>query len=186
MDEIASLTPSFAGISHARLDSAEVAGNGLQWPCPSADHPGTPILHTGKFSRGLGLFNPFDYTPSAELPGEEYPVILMTGRVLYQYNACAMTDKTPELNEISGKSFIEINTEDAAKFGISDGDRVKVASRRGEIETTAVVSEKTSPGECWMPFHFQDGNSNWLTNAALDGIAKAPEYKVCAVSIKPL
>ncbi len=185
-DEIASLTPSFAGISHARLDSAEVAGNGLQWPCPSADHPGTPILHTGKFSRGLGLFNPFEYTPSAELPDEEYPVILMTGRVLYQYNACAMTDKTPELNEISGKSFIEINTEDAAKFGISDGARVKVASRRGEIETTAVVSEKTSPGECWMPFHFQDGNSNWLTNAALDGIAKAPEYKVCAVSIKPL
>jgi len=186
MDEIASVTPSFAGISHARLDSAEVAGNGLQWPCPSKDHPGTPILHVGKFSRGLGTFYPAEYKPSAELPDIEYPLIMMTGRVLYQYNACAMTGREEGLNELSGSSFIEINTKDAQKSGIADGERIRVSSRRSAIFTTARVSDKTSAGECWMPFHFLDGNANWLTNAALDSIAKAPEYKVCAVRVDKL
>ena len=91
MDEIASVTPSFAGISHERLDSEEVNGQGLQWPCTSKDHPGTPIMHVGKFARGLGYFRPAAYTPSMELPDEEYPLIMMTGRILYHYNACAMT-----------------------------------------------------------------------------------------------
>ena len=184
MDEIASLTPSFAGISHARLDSEELYDKGLQWPCTAPDHPGTPIMHTEKFTRGLGKLQGIEYKPSAELTDEEYPLILMTGRVLYQYNACAMTDKTPGLNEKSGHSFIEINSEDAAKLGIKNGDRVKVSSRRGEIESEAHVSGKTSPGETWMPFHFQDGNANWLTNAALDTIAAAPEYKVCAIKVQ--
>lgn len=184
MDEIASVTPSFGGISHARLDSAELGGQGLQWPCPTPDHPGTPILHVGKFSRGLGYFYPAEYIPSAELPDEEYPTILMTGRVLYHYNACAMTDKTPGLVKISGSSFIEVNDRDAAELGIADGDRVKVSSRRGQVVTTARVSPKTSPGECWMPFHFRDAYANILTNAALDKIARAPEYKVCAVRIE--
>jgi formate dehydrogenase major subunit len=184
MDEIASLTPSFAGISHARLDSEEVAGQGLQWPCTAPDHPGTPIMHVGKFTRGLGKLQGIEYIPSAELTDDEYPLILMTGRILYHYNACAMTDKTPGLNELAGHSFIEINTADAAELGISDGDRVKVSSRRGEIESEARVSDKTHPGETWMPFHFQDGNANWLTNAALDTIAAAPEYKVCAIKVR--
>lgn len=184
MDEIASLTPSFAGISHARLDSAEVGGRGLQWPCPAPDHPGTPILHVGKFTRGRGLFYPAEYVPSAELPDADYPIILMTGRVLYHYNTRAMTGKTPELMEIEGKSFIEMNEKDAAALGIRSGDWVRVASRRGEIVTRARVSGKCSPGESWMPFHFPDGNCNWLTNAALDKYARIPEYKVCAVSIR--
>mgnify|MGYP000063825508 CR=1 FL=1 len=184
MDEVASVTPSFAGISHARLDSEEVAGRGLQWPCTAKDHPGTPIMHVGKFSRGLGLCNPIEYIPSMELPDEEYPMKMMTGRVLYHYNACAMTDKTEGLNEISGHSFIEINTEDAERIGIKDGDRVKVSSRRGSIETIANVSGKTNPGECWMPFHFLDGGANWLTSDALDSISSTPEYKVCAVKIE--
>lgn len=184
MDEVASVTPSFAGISHARLDSEEVAGRGLQWPCTAKDHPGTPIMHVGKFSRGLGLCNPIEYIPSMELPDEEYPMKMMTGRVLYHYNACAMTDKTEGLNEISGHSFIEINTEDAERIGIKDGDRVKVSSRRGSIETTANVSGKTNPGECWMPFHFLDGGANCLTSDALDSISSTPEYKVCAVKIE--
>ncbi len=141
-------------------------------------------MHTEKFTRGLGKLQGIEYKPSAELTDEEYPLILMTGRVLYQYNACAMTDKTPGLNEKSGRSFIEINSEDAAKLGIKNGDRVKVSSRRGEIESEAHVSGKTSPGETWMPFHFQDGNANWLTNAALDTIAAAPEYKVCAIKVQ--
>ena len=103
MDEIASLTPSFAGISHKRLDSEEVHGQGLQWPCTSKDHPGTPIMHVGKFSRGLGWFYPAKYVPSAVLPDAEYPIILMTGRILYHYTTRAMTGKTPELMEIEGK-----------------------------------------------------------------------------------
>ena len=184
MDEIASVTPSFAGISHERLDSEEVAGKGLQWPCPSKDHPGTPIMHVGKFTRGLAWFYPAEYVPSAEVPDDDYPIILMTGRILYHYTTRAMTGRTPELMEIEGKSFIEMNIEDANKLGIANGDRVKVSSRRGSIESTARVGTKTSPGESWMPFHFPDGNANWLTNAALDKYARIPEYKVCAVKIE--
>lgn len=112
--------------------------------------------------------------------------MLSTGRILYHYNACAMTDKTPGINEIASESFIELNTEDAERLGIADGECVRVSSRRASIETRAHVSGRTNPGQTWMPFHFQDGNSNWLTNAALDGIAKAPEYKVCAVRVEKL
>ncbi len=184
MDEIAAVTPTYGGMSHTRLDGAATAGRGLQWPCPSPEHPGTPILHMGEFAQGLGAFSTPDYQPSAELPDEQYPLVLMTGRVLYQYNARAMTGRTEELDEMAGQSFIELNAGDAAALGISDGDRVRVASRRGVIESTARVSGKTNPGETWMPFHFQDGNSNWLTNAALDRVSKAPEYKVCAVRVE--
>ena len=184
MDEISSLTPSFGGISHARLDSEEVGGKGLQWPCPSKDHPGTPIMHVGKFTRGLGWFYPAEYIPSAELPDEEYPIVLMTGRILYQYNTRAMTGKTKGLMEIEGKSFIEMNYKDADALGIKNGDKVKVSSRRGQIETIARVGKKVSQGETWMPFHFPDGNANWLTNAALDKYARIPEYKVCAIKIE--
>ena len=184
MDEIASVTPTYGGMSHARLDGDETAGRGLQWPCPSAEHPGTPILHMGEFAQGLGAFSTPDYQPSAELPDAEYPLVMMTGRILYQYNACAMTARTDGVNEIANRSFIELNTCDAEALGIADGDIVRVSSRRGSIESVAHVSEKTSPGHTWMPFHFQDGNSNWLTIAALDRVSKAPEYKVCAVKVE--
>ena len=184
MDEVASVTPSFGGISHARLDSEEVGGKGLQWPCLTKDHPGTPIMHVGKFARGLGWFYPAEYIPSAELPDEEYPIILMTGRILYHYTTRAMTGKTPELMEIEGKSFIEMNVEDAEALGIKNGDKVRLTSRRGQIESTARVGTKVSKGESWMPFHFPDGNANWLTNAALDKYARIPEYKVCAIKIE--
>lgn len=179
MDEIASLTPSFGGISHRRLDKET-----LQWPCLDKKHKGTPILHTEKFVRGLGWFYPANYTPSAELPDEEYPTILMTGRILYHYNTRAMTGKTPGLMEKEGKSYIEMNTEDAARLGIENGELVKVSSRRGSLMTTARVGEKVSVGESWMPFHFPDGNANILTNAALDKYARIPEYKVCAIRIE--
>lgn len=182
MDEIASLTPIFGGISHRRLDR----GESIQWPCPDKNHPGTPILHVGKFSRGLGWFYPAEYVPSAELPDDEYPFILMTGRILYHYNTRAMTGKTPGLMEREGHSFIEINTEDAARLGIENGGKVKLSSRRGTIVSTARVGEKVSPGETWMPFHFPDGNANVLTNAALDKYARIPEYKVCAIKIEKI
>lgn len=182
MDEIASLTPSFAGISHERLDK----GESLQWPCTDKNHPGTPIMHVEKFSRGLGWFYPAEYIPSAELPDDEYPIILMTGRILYHYTTRAMTGKTEGLMEIAPSSFIEINIKDANDIGIKNGDRVKVSSRRGEIETTARVGDKVSKGETWMPFHFPDGNANWLTNAALDKYARIPEYKVCAIKVEKI
>ena len=186
MDEIASLTPSFAGISHERLDSAEVAGCGLQWPCKGKDHPGTPIMHVGMFARGKGSYYLAEYKPAQELPDADYPILLTTGRNLYHYNAMAMTGKTPGLMEISGYAYAEINTADAAALGIENGERVKLVSRRGTISAEARVSDKTNPGECWMPFHFLDGGANWLTNAALDDIARAPEYKVCAVRIEKI
>ena len=180
MDEIASLTPSYAGISHARLD----AGESLQWPCTSPEHPGTPIMHAGGPTRGRALFYPAAYNPAAELPDEEYPLILSTGRILYHYNAAAMTARAPGLVEIAGEGFIELNFRDAERLGIENGERVRVSSRRGSITATARVGRKVSEGESWMPFHFPDSPVNCLTNAALDEFARIPEYKVCAVRVE--
>lgn len=185
MDEIASVTPSFGGISHARLDSAEVAGRGLQWPCPTPDHPGTAIMHVGKFTRGLGKFVPSEYKAPSELPDEEYPLVMMTGRVLNQYNACAMTGRTEGINRIGNENFVELHAEDAERLGIEDGSMVKLISRRGKISARAYVSTKTRPGEVWMPFHFANG-ANWLTNDAMDAVSSTPEYKVCAVRVEKL
>lgn len=182
MDEIAELTPSFHGISHARLD----AGESLQWPCLDKEHPGTPIMHVGKPARGRALLYAVDYKPSQELPDEEYPFILMTGRILYHYNACAMTARTEGLMDISGEGFIEINYRDADRLGIKNNERITVKSRRGEITATAHVGRKVSQGETWMPFHFPDSPVNVLTNAALDEFARIPEYKVCAVQIEKM
>lgn len=182
MDEIASVAPSFAGISHARLD----AGESLQWPCITKGHPGTPIMHVDKFSRGLGWFYPAVYKESKELPDEDFPILLMTGRMLYHYNTRAMTGKSEGINEIANESYIEMHYEDADNIGIKNGDRVKVYSRRGELETTARVGKKVNPGESFMTFHFPDGNANKLTNAVFDDIARIPEYKVCAIKIEKL
>lgn len=180
MKEISQLTPSYRGVSHARLD----AGETLQWPCVDENDKGRAILHEGKFARGLGCFYPSHYVPSAELTDEIYPFTLVTGRMLYHYNAGAMTQRTDGLNELAPGSYMEMHTEDAKVLHIGNGDRVKVMSRRGEIETKVRLGSKVSPGEVFMTFHFEDGNANQLTNAATDKIAKVPEYKVCAVSIK--
>lgn len=182
MDEIASLTPSFKGISHRRLD----AGETLQWPCTDVKHPGTPILHVGKFSRGLGWFYPAEYRQSAEQPDSEYPYLMMTGRMLYHYNTRAMTGRCPGLVERENHSYIEINVSDASRLGIVNGEKIRVSSRRGALISTARVSKKVSEGETWMPFHFPDGNANILTNAALDEYARIPEYKVCAVNLEKI
>jgi formate dehydrogenase major subunit len=186
MDEVSSLTPSFTGISHERLDSEAIGGKGIQWPCPAKDHPGTPIMHVGKFSRGLGWFYPAEYIEADEVPDEEYPLFMMTGRILYHYTTRAMTGRTPGMMEIEGSSFIEMNEVDADKIGIKNGEKVRVSSRRGSIVSTARVGEKVSQGETWMPFHFPDGNCNWLTNAALDKYARIPEYKVCAIKVEKM
>lgn len=180
MDEIASVTPSFHGISHQRLDE----GESLQWPCLDKAHPGTPIMHVGKPARGRALFYPAEYVPSAELPDETYPYLLTTGRILYHYNAAAMTARSKGLVDMAGEGFIEINYRDADKLGIVNGERICVKSRRGSITATARVGRKVSEGETWMPFHFPDSPVNQITNAALDEFARIPEYKVCAVQLE--
>ena len=182
MDEIASVTPSFAGISFERLDR----GESLQWPCKDKTSKGTPIMHANGPVRGRALFYPAKYNPAKELPDEEYPFILTTGRILYQYNAAAMTMRSKGLVDMAGEGFIEINYKDADRLGIRNGERIVVRSRRGKIDATARVGRKVSEGETWMPFHFPDSPANMLTNAALDDFARIPEFKVCAVNIEKL
>jgi formate dehydrogenase alpha subunit len=179
MDEINRLTPIYGGITYDRIGT-----QGLQWPCPDAEHPGTSILHVGKFSRGLGHFSAVDWLPPAEEPDEEYPFIFTTGRVLYQYHTGSMSRRSEGLNAIYPEALVELNTRDASKLGMSDGDRVKVSSRRGEVTARALVSDRTKPGVVFMPWHFAEAAANKLTIAALDPVAKIPEYKVCAVKVE--
>lgn len=182
MEEIASLTPSYGGISHARLDG----GESLQWPCRDMDDNGTAILHEGTFARGLAMFYPAVYKESDEMPDQEYPFMMVTGRMLYHYNTRAMTGKTEGLNEICNESYIEINSRDAKDLNIKDGERIKVISRRGETTASARVGDVVGEKEVFMTFHFPDGNVNEVTNPATDDIARIPEYKVCAVKIEKI
>jgi predicted molibdopterin-dependent oxidoreductase YjgC len=143
-------------------------------------------MHVGEFARGKGLFMAIPYKKARELPDEEYPYLMSTGRMLYHYNTRAMTGRTEGINQIVNRSYIEINAIDAARLGIQEGDKVKVSSRRGTIETYAAVGNRVFPQEVFMTFHFPDGNVNELTNAEFDDIAIIPEYKVCAVTIEPV
>lgn len=181
MEEIASVTPSFGGITYERLEEG-----GLQWPCKTLDDPGTKIMHVGEFARGKGLFKAIPYQKAQELPDETYPYLMSTGRMLYHYNTRAMTGRTAGINQIANRSYIEINSLDAKRLGIEEGDKVKVSSRRGSIETYAAVGNRVFPQEVFMTFHFPDGNVNEITNATFDDIAIIPEYKVCAVDISPV
>jgi predicted molibdopterin-dependent oxidoreductase YjgC len=181
MEEIASLTPSYEGIRFERLE-----GLGLQWPCPTLDHPGTPFLHKEKFTRGKGKFHITPYAPAPELPDQDYPFLLTTGRVLYHYHTL-LTRKSKGLSEIYPEGVIEINPEDAARLGVKPDDGlVEVASRRGKVHVKARTSESLPPGVVFMTFHFREAAANLLTLDALDPIAKIPEYKVCAVRIRKL
>ncbi|HEX74983.1 MAG TPA: formate dehydrogenase subunit alpha [Dehalococcoidia bacterium] len=179
MAEIASLTPSYGGISYQRLEEC-----GLQWPCPTKDHPGTPILHVGKFVRGLGKFTPLEYRPPAELPDEEYPLVLTTGRSLYHFHTGTMTRRVMGLNAIEPEGVVEINPVDASHLKIADGDKVKVISRRGEVIAKVRVTEESPPKVVFMTFHFAESAANILTNPALDPVSKIPEFKVCAVRVE--
>ncbi|HEB12740.1 MAG TPA: formate dehydrogenase subunit alpha, partial [Actinobacteria bacterium] len=179
MDEIAQVTPSYGGMSYNRIDKI-----GLQWPCPDKNHPGTPILHAGKFTRGLGKFHGVEWKPPAEEPDVEFPMILTTGRLLNQFHTGTMTRKTEGMDEVGPVAAAEISPKDAKKHGLRTGDKVTLTTRRGEIEATALVTEKSRPGIVFMPFHFFEAPANRLTNPALDPIAKIPEFKVCAVRIK--
>lgn len=181
MDELASLTPIYAGIRHSRI-SVE----GIQWPCPDTSHPGTVYLHRDKFSRGLGKLHPVDFIPPDELPDEEYPLILSTGRILYHYHTGTMSRRIGALNEYAPGGFAEIHPADARRLGLQDRGRVRVTTRRGSIETEVRATERVAEGSVFIPFHFVEAAANRLTNDALDPVAKIPEFKVAACRIDPV
>jgi len=182
MVEIARLTPSYAGVTYERLEELGF----LQWPCPAADHPGTGYLHKGKFSRGLGHFHAIQFKEPAELPDAEYPFTLTTGRLMFQYHTGTMTRRSEKLEQEAPEAYVEMHPEDADKIGLDGQRRVRVTSRRGEIELGVRLTKRIKPGVVFIPFHFAEAAANVLTNAALDPVSKIPEYKVCAVRVEPV
>ena len=179
MDEISGLTPSYGGISYRRLEKG-----GLQWPCPTDEHPGTPILHTEKFTRGKGQFVPLEYRPSVESPDEDYPLVLTTGRSLFHYHTGTMSRKVKGLNAFHNEELVEINPQDGSALGIAEGEIVRVVSRRGAVTARAKLTEASPVGVVFMTFHFAESPTNQLTISALDPVSKIPEFKVCAVRIE--
>jgi len=180
-NEVSKLGPSMAGIKYARLEN-----DGLQWPCPNEDHPGTPTLHRDRFASGLGKLVAVEWTPPAEVVNEEYPLVLSTGRRLYHYCARTMTGRSGGLNDLLGEETADISAADADARGIDHGEMISVRSRRGEVVVKANVTDQIPPGLVWMAFHFREGNANWLTNPVYDPISQTAEYKACAVQIGKL
>ncbi|MEX2726002.1 MAG: formate dehydrogenase subunit alpha, partial [Candidatus Sigynarchaeum springense] len=181
MDEVNRVTPSYAGITWDRLLTKE---DGLQWPCKDPTHPGTKFLHAdGKFTRGKGHFFAVPFKEPAELPDKEYPFILTTGRMLWQYHTGTMSRRSATLNARAPEAYVEMSIKDATDLGVVDGQKVKVKSRRGEITLKVKVTHRVNKGVIFIPFHFEEAAVNKLTIAALDPIAKIPEYKVCAAQV---
>ncbi|MFP4209891.1 MAG: formate dehydrogenase subunit alpha [Alkalispirochaeta sp.] len=181
MDEIASIAPIYGGISHDRLETEE-----LHWPVPRKDHPGTPILHTQKFSRGKGRFHPVDWIAPAELPDEEYPFVLSTGRMLFHYHTGTMTRRTSPLNAFAPGAYAEINPEDLEAIGGRSGEDLRITTRRGEITVPARGSNRVPAGTVFIPFHFYEAAANRLTNDVLDPVSRIPELKVAACRVVPV
>ena len=180
-NEISRLAPQMSGIKYSRIEQ-----DGLQWPVKDENHPGTPYLHKdGQFVCGLGRFMPVDWTPPAEVPDKEYPLVLSTGRRLYHYHTRTQTGRSG-LNELLGEETAEISAADAASIGIESGEMIRVKSRRGEIEVRAKITDEVPEGMVWMAFHFRDACANWLTNPVYDPATLTAEYKACAVSIEKL
>ena len=180
-EEIAAVTPSYGGLSYDRLDRET-----LQWPCPNADHPGTPVLHVGKFSRGRGLFSAVEHQEPFEPSDEDYPLTLTTGRVLYQYHTRTMTGRCAGINDMAPIAEVEMNPADSSKIKVTNGELARISSRRGEIKARIKVTDRVQEGIVFIPFHYAEASANVLTVAALDPVAKIPEYKVCAVKVEKL
>jgi len=179
--EIASVAPSYAGLSYERLEKGPIP-----WPCPTAEHPGTPVLHTERFTRGKGLFHAIEYRPPEELVDDQFPMQLTTGRFFPHYHTGTMTRNSPTLHKEMPEGHIELHPSDAAELGIKDGEYARIVSRRGEVETKVLLTDQVDRGTIFMSFHFMEANANVLTNAALDPVCKIPEYKVCAVRVEKL
>lgn len=178
-DEMASLNPNYRGMTYERLDA-----EGLQWPCPDPGHPGTRFLHQDRFTRGKGKFHPIDYQPQKEEPDQNFPLILSTGRTLYHYNSGTMSRRTAVLDQKEKHNFVEIHKETAARYGIRDGQKILVRSRRGAVRALARVAKRVRPDSLWMPFHFVEDPTNILTNDVFDPVTATAEYKCCAVRIE--
>jgi len=181
MAEVAALTPSYAGVTHHRLEQ----GERLQWPVLDEFHPGTPILHVEKFTRGKGRFHVVEHLPAQELPNDEYPLLLTTGRVLYHWHGGELSRRSQPLLAECPEPLVEVSPEDAVRLGLNAGALVEVISRRGEMVARAAITNRVAAGIVFANFHFPGrANANNLTIRALDPIAKIPEYKVCAVRIQ--
>jgi len=180
-EEVRTLLPQYAGITYARLEE-----QGLQWPVPDENHPGTPVLHTERFTRGRGLFVPEEYIPPVELADEEYPLQFTTGRDYARYNFSSMTGKTPEIDELSPECFAEVHPLDAERFGIKDRDWVRLTSRRGSVVMRAKITDRTQPGTVFATYNHQEALVNLLTLDALDRLSRTPEYKLCAIKVEVL
>ncbi len=179
--EMASGTDKFAGISHARIENE----GGLQWPCPTADHKGTDFLHQGGPMRGKGLLVPVNYRPSVERPDADWPLCLSTGRTLYHYNVATQTKREQGLLDRHPGCFVEVHPDDASRYGLHDGGRAEVSTRRGAIEVDVHVSQRVQTGMIWLPMHFSEARANLLTIDAGDEVTGTAEYKVCAAAIAP-
>ncbi len=181
-NEISVLAPQFCGIKYSRIEN-----DGLQWPCPTEDHPGTCFLHKdGNFTCGLGIFNPAKWTPPAEVPDAEYPLVLSTGRRLTHYHTRTQTGRCEGLNDILGEETADISFADAVALNVSQGEMIRVKSRRGEVKVKANITGEVQEGLVWMAFHFREACANWLTNPAFDPVTYTAEYKACAVRIEKI
>lgn len=178
IEEFGALWPPLAGITYQRIDK-----KGIPWPCPSQEHPGTPYLYKDGFPKGKVPFVSVPYVPAAEVTDKEYPFVLTTGRNLFQYHSGSMTRRVAPIEVHAGAPYVEINPKDAKKLSVTNGDTVKVRSRRGEIDVRARVTRKVSEGTVFVPMHYYEAAANMLTNDALDPKVKIPELKVCAVDI---
>ena len=179
-NEISVVTPQMVGIKYDRIQ-----GDGLQWPCPTLDHPGTSFLHKeGKFTHGKGVFTPVEWTPPAEVPDKEFPFVLSTGRRLYHYHTRTQTGRAQGLNDLLPEETADISSADAQRLGIGQGERISLRSRRGQVRITARITEEVPEGMVWMAFHFRENNANWLTNPAFDPVSQTAEYKACSVAIE--
>jgi formate dehydrogenase major subunit len=179
-NEISVLAPALAGIKYHRLE-----GDGLQWPCTTEDHPGTCVLHAeGQFTCGLGIFTPVEWTPPAEVPDENYPFVLSTGRRLTHYHTRTQTGRCEGLNDLLGEETADISFDDAHALNIAQGEMIRVKSRRGQVRVKANVTMEVPRGMVWMAFHFREACANWLTNDAFDPVTMTAEYKACAVAIE--
>jgi predicted molibdopterin-dependent oxidoreductase YjgC len=179
LEEMGQVVPEYAGVKYRRIEN-----QGLQTPVWDDNHPGTPYLFAETFPRGTGKFHPLEYVPSVEMPDEEYPFILTTGRLLEHWHGGTLT-RHSKLDDLYPEARIEINPADAARLKIEDGRAVRVSSRRGAIVLRAWVTQRTTPGVVFIPMHFAEAAANLLTIDALDPLAKIPEYKACAVRIVP-
>ncbi len=179
-EEIRRLVPIYAGISYRRLEEQY----GIQWPCPTEDHPGTKFLHKEKFTRGRAQLVGIEHFPAAELPDSDYPFLLTTGRTFMQYNCGTMTRRT-KAGRAEPENFVQLSAQDAQKLGIKSGDRVRVRTRRGELIVKAQIAE-IAEGVVWMPFHYTESPTNLLTNDAVDPICGITELKVCAAAVEPV